>query len=456
MADHVCTSVAQLNTALAAAVAGDNILVRGVEGGGSGYYQTTNDTTGVSEVRVNAGFHFSNSGTSGSPITLKKYPGDTTPTLSNRASGSTAAIPFPTITFGENSHIVVDGIKVDGAIFVFSTTGTISGSTMSGGRTGNVIKNCEIWEGWETTANGGDGNWSAIRGEKQTFLLVQNNYIHDINDLGNCNNPSSMCGIKLFKSIDSTVEFNTILRVHGYSQAACIDDKDASIRNTHRYNWIEDVATGPRIQNQGESAVGTRFYQNVIILGAYNGRGFTQEDGAITGYEFYNNTIIVTAGSVEPGADDGMVYASQFSPGVAGKMYNNIFYSTTSYKNMTAYASIFSSGICNYNHYANAALPFRYGATNYANLAAIQGVIEANASSGNPLFTSLALKNYILSVGSPCINTGKVGGISGGADVNKGAYITGTEIIGYGGAVSGGGGVPVIRTGQQIQVRSIL
>lgn len=433
MADHVCTTVGQLNTAFANAVAGDNILPRGVEGGGSGYYQTTNSP---GDVRTDGGFHFANSGSSGNPITLKPYPGDTVPTLSNRPSGSTSYFAFPTITFGQHSYITIDGIKVDGSIYVFdNATFTVTGTAMSGGQTGNIIKNCEIWEGWETIAAGGDGNWAGIYGCGQTFLLLQNNYIHDINGTGNCNNLSSMTGIKLFSCIDTITEYNTVYRVIGYSQAACLDDKQDSIRNTHRFNWFEDVSTGPRIQNQSSNggaspATGTKFYQNVIILGNYNGRAFTHEDGPVTDYEFYNNTILVQAGSVVPGSDDGIVYSANGNNGA--KFYNNIFYSPTSSKNMASYAAIFGgSGLCDYNHYSDTTLDFRHGATTYTDLAAWQAVFDAHASSGSPVFTNLGSLILTLAGGSPCLNTGKVGGVSGGSNVNKGAYLTGSEQIGY-------------------------
>lgn len=430
MADHVVTTVAELNTALAAAVAGDNILVR------AGYYQTTNDTTGVSEVRENAGFHFSNSGTSGNPITLKPYPGDAVATLANRPSGSTAYFRFPTITFGLHSYITIDGLKIDGAIYMFdNNTFSMSGTSMTGGQTGNTIKNCEIWEGWETIASGGDGNWAGIYGCGQTFALIRNNYIHDINDTGNCNNLSSMTGIKLFSCIDTITEFNTVRRVVGYSQAACLDDKQDSIRNTHRFNWFENVATGPRIQNQSSSgasgATGTKFYQNVIILGNYNGRAFTHESGLLSDYQFYNNTIVVQQGSVAPGSDDGMVYAPTTDDGAT--FYNNIFYSPTASRNMAAYTAIFGGGgLCDYNHYSDSSLNFRYGATDYADLAAFQATgFEAHPTSGDPGFTNLGALILTLAGGSSCLNSGKTGGVIGGSNINKGAYLTGSEVIGY-------------------------
>lgn len=447
MADHVCTTVGQLNTALANAVAGDTIYPRGVEGGGSGYYQTTNDTTGVSEVRVNAGFHFANGGSSNSNrITLKAYPGDSRPTLSNRPSGSTAYFRFPTITFGAHSYITIDGINVDGAIFPFTDQNggvwSVTGTAMTGGSTWNIIKNCEIWEGWETIASGGDGNWAGIYGCGQTFLLLQNNFIHDINLTGNCNNLSSMTGIKLFSCIDTITEYNTVYKVIGYSQAACLDDKQDSFRNTHRFNWFEDVSTGPRIQNQSSSgaasaATGTKFYQNIIILGNYNGRAFTHEAGAISDYEFYNNSISLMAGSEVPGSDDGLSYAGNNDyPTTAGyggaKFYNNIFYGPTSNKNLAAYAQMFASGgLCDYNHYSDSAKDFRYYLTTYADLAAWQAVFDSHASSGDPLYTNPSSQILTLQVGSPCLNTGKVGGVSGGANINKGCYLTGVEQIGH-------------------------
>lgn len=425
MADHVVTTVAQLNTALAAAVAGDNILVR------AGYYQTTNSPA---DVRQDGGFHFSNSGTSGNPITLKPYPGDAVPTLANRPIGTTSYFAFPTITTGQHSYITIDGIKVDGAIYLYDNTFSITGTAMSNGQTGNIVKNCEIIEGWETIAAGGDGNWTGIYGCGQTVLLLRNNYIHDINNTGNCNNLSSMCGIKLFSCIDSITEYNTVRRVVGYSQAACLDDKQDSIRNTHRFNWFEDVSTGPRIQNQSSSgasgATGTKFYQNVIILGNYNGRAFTHESGLLTDYEFYNNTIVVQQGSVVPGSDDGMVYSGTADDGA--KFYNNIFYSPTSSKNMASYTAIFGGGgLCDYNHYSDSTLDFRYGATTYTDLTAFQAVFDAAASSGDPVFTNLGALNLTLGGGSPCLNTGKVGGVIGGSNINKGAYLTGSEQIGY-------------------------
>lgn len=429
MAIHVCTSVAQLNTALATAVAGDTIQIR------AGYYQTTNAGT-PSNQRNDGGFHFANSGTLGNPITLTRYPGDAAPILANRPNGSSAYFNFPTITFPRN-YIVIDWIRVDGAIYSFCDTYSVVGTTLVNGRTGNVIKNCEVWEGWETT---GDGNWCGIRVEGQVATL-ENNYVHDMNQFGNNANPSSQCGIKVFSGVGSTGRYNTIKNCLNGSQAPYIDDKADSINNTWCYNWGENLSNGNRIQQQSspggtaDPATGTRWFQNITIIGNVNGRGFTQEEGPIDDYSYFNNLTVIDVAPETPGSDDGMLYAANSGSGQAGgQFYNNINYIPTSFRGVSSYAPTFTAaGFCNYNHYSKTTCPFRHSATNYPNFAAWQAApFDANGTSGDPLFVNAAGRNFHLQPSSPCKNAGRVGGTGAGAVIDQGPYVNGIRAIGHG------------------------
>lgn len=449
MADFVCTNVSQLNTAMSNATQGDRILVRGPGGGGStGYYQTTNDLGSGPSNRSAGGFSFGHSGTSGSRITLMRYPGDAQPTLANRPSGSSAYFAFPTITFGGNDYCTVDGLKIDGSVFMFDT-GSYSGSTtMSGGGIGNWVTNNEIIEGWETIASGGDGNWSGVRVEWQRDAIIRNNYIHDINATGNCNNQSSMCGVKLFSGHTALVEYNSIKNVLGTSQRGGIDDKQDSFFNTHRYNWIENVGACPLGGNQQSSpsapaGTGTQWYGNVCICGdADSAHMFKWESGPMNDQQIYNNTCYIgTQTIVIPDDVDGGLVLAQGDAQDGLKLFNNIYYITNvsgSFpSNMSCYANIFTGGgLCDYNHYHRTTSQWRSGGTVTSSLATWQAAgfdTSGHVTSGDPLFTTNG-SNFHLGGSSPCLGTGRTGGTSGGSAVDKGAYFNGITSVGHGAA----------------------
>lgn len=312
-------SIANLQTGWnASCAAGDTVYIRAYDDNTTEHQATSNGD----DFRWHGGLRVPCSGTAVSVITITNYPGEIGRIANGPAGCSSATCDNATISTAEQSYIRIgstDGLYgTSGRLVVRGMIGA-HGTSTSSRAAGIVIVGLEATQGFDD-----DGNWSPIRLENLDGAWVHHNNIHDVimtsdglaqcpgSYPDHCNASSGGC-IKLFTAVDSIIEFNTCKdacdlsncggRGLVASQAGGIDDKADSVRNLHRYNYIEDVNVCVRIQNQASgggipfaSATGTQIYGNVCVRvgtvtdGAGHGAIVT-EAGPITDLLVHHNTF---------------------------------------------------------------------------------------------------------------------------------------------------------------------
>jgi len=396
--------------------AGDTCYIK------NGTYYTSSQGSDTSE---NGGFSVAASGTSGSPIVIRNYPGHT-PMLANCATNSTSysQCARATITMPNRSYVTIQGLRIHGGVWIYGASPVVGQ-----GSPGIVIKDNEITQGWGEVD---DGNWAALFLENLQGALIQNNYIHNVSVLSGGGQQSSGSCVKLYQNTDTIVELNTCRTVPiAESQAGGIDDKAQAVRNVHRYNWIQDVNVCVRINNQLVST-GVQIYGNVCIGSAGTDRPGVRLIVDVNGIDIHNNTFI--------GFGQGLQVMSEGGPVTGVKWYNNIV-STVSGANIEAY-QVSMTAPSNYNAY----VPnhrFLYGGSDSSNLAAFRSATGFDAN-GAEVDCQLVAPTYNLASGSACRGAGRVGGTSSGAAIDRGAYGV-TSCVGQNCAPptgGGGGGTP--------------
>ena len=383
-------------------VAGDTCFIK------NGTYRTTWNT---GDVRLGGGFHPMNSGTATSKITYRNYPGHR-PVLINCTDGTQVECSHQTISANGQGHIIYDGLTVVGSFYLIN-------SAMS---TRPIeIRNCDISVGWF-----GDGNWSGIYSENWTGNWFHHNLVHHIRPAPNA--IQSGAGIKLYSSVSSIVEFNTIENFD-HSRVAGLDDKQDSQNSMFRYNYFHNLASeGIRINNQNRffpSVRGTKVYGNIFHT---TGAGVTLVLN-ITDFEIYNNVFYDVGHAI--GAATGSV------TGV--RIYNNITSVVNRGENLNL--SLYGGTVpamSDYNVWQSAK-GYRVGSGIHSSLSTYRSAhpsLEANSREIGCMFVSA--DDFHLQSTSPCRNTGRVGGTSSGSPVDLGAYAV-TACVGH---LCGGGGVP--------------
>ncbi len=389
-----------------AARAGDTCYIK------NGTYVSANHGGDPNE---DGGFHVDASGTSSAPITIRNYPGHS-PLLANCPTSQTTFCDHPTITAYAKSYVVFDGLRVAGTYSLFGVPGS--------GARGIVIRNSEVTVGWEEYAG---GNWAGIRLEDQVGALVQYTYIHDIYVTTNGGEQSSGSCVKLYQNTDTIIEYNTCRNVSiPESQAGGIDDKAQATRNIHRYNLIERVNACIRINNQLNST-GVQIYGNVCVGAPGTERPAVRLIVNISGIEIFNNTFY--------GFGQGLQIMNEGGPVSGVRWYNNIVAGST-VDNIDAYQT--GLIVSNYNAWRSGAR-YRYGGLNVISLSGfLTSGFDAQSSEADCQFVS-AGSDFHLESSSPCRNAGRVGGVSSGAAVDRGAYGVTTCV---GRTCQGGGTAP--------------
>lgn len=410
---------------------GDHVLI------GDGTFDCASDGSGDAD--FDGGCKLAGSGgTSGNPIVITYATTPRGPVIRNTNTASPTTytqVNNPTLNLTGRSYVSVLGLTIQGSIRVYNSPPTPIGSLALG----LVIEGNEITRGW---ADPSDGNWSGIWLEGCRFSSVRGNYIHDItNNFTGAGSQSSLTGIKLYTCIDSLYEYNTVLNAYdisGESHAGGIDDKQDSIRNTHRYNDFKGVENCLRFQNQQAigNATGTVVYGNLCRLGAAAATRYAVEfeDGSFTDLTIYNNTF---AG----GWQWGMHFTNSTHPAQGLRVYNNAFRGTFAGLNIdTEGGSNVTTNawtLLDYNFYpdrnyrprssTHTARSAMFSAEGFEQHGCEVGIDAACSGWG---FTNEAGDDYTLTAGSALRNAGRTGGTSGGSAVDIG-YTGVTSCVGH-------------------------
>jgi hypothetical protein len=343
-------------------------------------------------------------------------------------------------------NVILDGLYITRA-YQFGITFWGAGSG-EGGTTGNIVRNCEIYDiaGWE------NNNMCGLQFWQQTGALAQNNLIHSV--IPNSGNIAlwDCSGISGQNNHGNIYEYNTI-----YNSNSCIYDKNAHCGgHTYRYNYLESMGTYPNAPLQdctgGNAGDVSTFHHNIIVGGGAGGGTWNGSD-AIAGYcpshasmVFYNNTCYIPAGSSGvyiPTSGTGT------SPTASLTFYNNILAimsGALGYQGLVQFCN--GPGcvaLCDYNLYSGVTSTSYYltrSATSnpaqiteeYSTLAlwlVPTGFDAHSIAQKSPLFTKPGYvgvrgttnpAGYQLANGSPALNAGRTGGTSSGAPCNMGAW----------------------------------
>ncbi len=296
-----------------------------------------------------------------------------------------------------------------------------------------TLKNSEIHDLLYSRQAGyatGD-NIEGVRIENASDILLSNLKIYDISNGISHHNSSA---IKTYNTTSPiVVEYVTAYGTNGsglfFKEAS---SRHAIVRNCYVHG-VTEGAIGPEASGATGAYYNNVFYDNSSI-------GFWGQEGAGTrNIDFYNNTVVVENTNV------GGMTKLYFSGNDSVNWYNNVVARLNGRTNGSYGDVNFSSAACvnvaDYNLYPSTGFKAGLGVggavVTYSTLAAWKsalGGLENLSTLGDPSFTltGTGAERFKLDTGSPCINAGRVGGVSGGSVVNQGAYSSSgqTEQIG--------------------------
>jgi hypothetical protein len=328
----------------------------------------------------------------------------------------------------------------EGAKLIFAQSGTTDTYFNPGAALGFVVQNCEVYGINATDAGGNDG---AIYIQGLNGAIIRNNYIHDCNksnDISHCH------GYEEYGCQNTQVIYNTFYNCTG----GAVEAKTGCVGTTIAYNYIYSCGVGNTASSQsacvafdGAEGGNDKTTPYNIHHNIFDSCGRTHRAEYFTniiqynGINWYNNTTYdPRAGSLSG--------ALLNSANRLSKYYNNIILTTqsTGGSDVSGYqgklnAAVGGFSVLDYNDYfpLNGNYAGMWGITTggtYSTLAAWQSAIggDAHALTVDPQFApgSANIKagggsnQFKLASGSALVNAGRVGGASGGAPVNMGAW----------------------------------
>lgn len=414
------------------------------------------------------------SGTSGSPtyIGSSDASGNYSPRTAtldalNPSGGAHPTNPAPIIGQGNYDsgghsgvgYVTIDGLIItgsyDGGVLFYGTNGPDKVNNQ-GGSPGCSVLNCEVYNILGTSAD----NISAVQFWYTNNALCQNCKLHDVtatvSTLGGA-------GVIMFNTIGSVVEYCTI-----YNSYNGINSKASQNgQQTVRYCYIE-----PYTSTFGSNAYSTNLqsfqssfmaqdgsvHHNILVTHTNQVWDCTTEGtvGATatssSGMAIYNNTIADLGTGFVNGATSFNTWGSgnSTSPAAQVSHYNNIYSATGNpgYNEEVEFSANTATtpnpiALSDYNCFQSSAsatamlgVVTTVGAGTPGATYTLSGW-QANPSSylyagvdahsiaqaaGFVAAASLSPSGYKLATGSPCIGTGRVGGTSGGAAIDMGAW----------------------------------
>ncbi len=346
-----------------------------------------------------------NSGTSENPITIKVYPGHK-PVI----DGTTAN--WSTIGSNQKNYIIFDGFKLYKGIFYLNQCNNV------------IIQNCEMYGGWVHAGDPSYTNMVFLRYAQN--CTIQNNIIYGNKDTAP-DQQTNQAAVILHWSDDCIIQNNLFYDNVIHYRNKC-GDTTYGLRNIVRYNIFRDaISTGIYMGGYAGASTDNKIYQNIFI-GNYSRISLNIGN---PGTLIYNNVFY-------NGTNSGIVYG-QIDENITNQVYNNIFYNMANCIGCDL-LSWPTNLYVDYNAYYTYTGFWHNGS--YDNLATFTSDVGNNTNIviTDPLFVSPP-NNFKLQDSSPCKGTGKNG-------ENMGAYITGSEQIGYS---NGGGSSSTIGPGVTIQ-----
>lgn len=325
---------------------------------------------------------------------------------------------------GRTGYITIRGLKISGGKFrgIQFYHGTQHTTTNC------VIEDCEVYDVDERSFGVSGANVSGIRLEGCIDCTVSNCKVYTVYEGNSTHNGAC---IEFFTSRNCVAEYCTL-----YDAICGIYVKQSNNRDhTARFNYMEDISESLLGWDFGGSTTTHSIHHNVMTG---SNLAFTGDFVQLipSNLQFYNNTITSDANGFEVGGVIALTATGKLS------FYNNIITQSAA----PGYRGAFSMnsdgpGICDYNCYP--ASNFSNGLnssgdtgapTTYSSLANWRTASskDANSLATNPLFTGSGSGPlaYQLQGGSPCKNTGKSDGTSGGSNVDMGAWGNGATSIG--------------------------
>ena len=372
--------------------------------------------------------HIRQSGTAANGITVRNYVSES-PILNGSSNGSNAILGVSE-DFTSN-YVTFDGLEVT------NSTGNLMG--LRGGSNNLTVQNCTIHGAALAAAD----NVSAIRIEPATTVLIKNCSLYDVHN--SADDANATC-ITIYASTGVTIENCEFSDAPAglHMKTATGNVSDITLRNSYIHDLTSygvGVSFAP-----GDLINAVKVYQNIFST---TGSGLKQDSGGDSGQvnnmEVYNNVFHNYTGT-------GLA-SPEYQGSTNYKAYNNICYRVgTASRDILTYddtpnctgASVVIN-ILNYNLYRRTTgFSVLYGsgtggcAQTYSTFTDWQASghgYDANSIEGSePLFVGPLTSpiGFKLQAGSPARNLGRVGGTSGGATVDAGAYPLRTECIGIG------------------------
>ena len=339
---------------------------------------------------------------------------------------------------------IIDGLKLTGFSLWAAHIGNYDG--VGGAVPNAVIQNCEFTGGSGQNSTAASGvNLAPIVVYTSDNCTVTNNYLHDNFGWTDNSHFSAMYiwGLGAGHGVGLSVTYNTLVNTGN------IHSKEATqLNSTIAYNYIDMTSKTPSggpSQNStgifgfnadGNTGTLTVIHHNIVLsYGNYiSTENDTGQNGWYTPCRVYNNTF-VDVGTNTSGA--GGFTAYEMSAGlVPMSFYNNLYwdagFAIGGYGYAIAPTDEFS--VLDYNIYGTGDKFNTVAAGGQNSTGATQrtfaawktstgGDAHSSTNSTNP-FTNNGARalQYQISSGSPAYQTGHVGGTSGGALVNVGAW----------------------------------
>lgn len=377
-------------------------------------------------------------------------------------NGSSGA---PTIIEAVNSRLaIIDGTDGSGnrANFYYASSAGVIGQSYIQSGTGNItIKNLVIRKGYRYLVHLRYAG--AIQdGPRRAGVLIEGCEIHDINNTGASAGDNISC-IQAYTTDGMIVRNCKIYNARGESGAAAngYGIQTWSCDNSvFEYNSITDCKDGIYVKNAYQN--GVTIHGNFIDLTDYTGGGSVNGlygmdygDSGVQHVDCHHNVVkaqnpfrvhdlsmrlngpsqIYSNTFIALGTSFGVVGIQTYGNTQPIDFFDNILYrsgSSTAEEGDVAYSAGNTSTKFDYNCYPTSPRIGRdtdndsYPNTTHTTLGAMTSAsgYEANSITGDPVFVASGsgADYYQLQGGSPCKNTGKSDGTSGGSNVDMGAW----------------------------------